>query len=616
MPANPISSTILLSDNSNDNLEAKSDNVYSAVNYDKKLTTRATFALNKKKHMNNLKKDAVIEDYQVTFNNFNENVNIKCSSGFFLAVANPALLVLAKESFDVSRINNMDIQCMNNRISLDICDLQINNVYFFNIVDPTDKVIIANVTIHCHITTKLIQLQGSKVIGGEKAPVWFFHNILKETFKKESENRKDQIVNVNKIIINNRSKTVSNGECNLCEKTYKTEVGLQKHKSAKHKSDKPLSDKKRTVTEVGEDSDEDYSPPQKTVALGTPPQKCLRSSSNENSFPSLCNLNKSPGDPPFIDPGGNTGNKSGSENNLLRITYQPFEEEIGYIDKTNDLQKHDGENHEADVTDVLASQLESCSLNAGAETFKPKKTTIDILNPFSDPANIASKQKFPSNSKRQKSSNINSQNPESEFLMTALNSCKSTIAQQEIEIKRLKESLELRNMRIMNLEEQLSSAVKYHAARPNLNEENVSDIVKVDEPRRDVERKSSEEPGHNGANTSSEHSNSDTTNCNCVDKVSEIEQRLSLLSFKMDNVILAQRPQPVNININNPPASVTIPSSTVEEKSEDSLPVKLSRRQSRNNKKKLKKEIMKEIDDDFMSLPEHEVNNLDDQTNY
>ena len=68
--------------------------------------------------------------------------------------------------------------------------------------------------------------------------------------------------------------------------------------------------------------------------------------------------------------------------------------------------------------------------------------------------------KFPNNSIRQRSSNILSIDPEKEFLTASLDSCQSTIVQQETEIKRLKETLDIRNKKILQLQEQVGHAAE------------------------------------------------------------------------------------------------------------------------------------------------------------
>ena len=74
---------------------------------------------------------------------------------------------------------------------------------------------------------------------------------------------------------------------------------------------------------------------------------------------------------------------------------------------------------------------------------------------------------YPSTNTRQRSSNINETNPETEFQRTALNTLRSTVSQQEVEIKRLNECLEVRNKRIMNLEAQVGHASDLFADRNN-----------------------------------------------------------------------------------------------------------------------------------------------------
>ena len=72
---------------------------------------------------------------------------------------------------------------------------------------------------------------------------------------------------------------------------------------------------------------------------------------------------------------------------------------------------------------------------------------------------------FPARLQRQRTSNITVENPELEFQKTALNTCRSTIAQQESEIKRQKEALDIRNKRILQLEAHVDHASEFVAAR-------------------------------------------------------------------------------------------------------------------------------------------------------
>ena len=246
-------------------------------------TRHAAFALNHAKQLKNLRKDAVIEDFDIVINNHEENVNIKCSSGFYLEVASPGLLSLANQTAGSSIvIQNLKIKCCNSKNSLDTANLLINSTYFFDLADNSGH-LLGRVTVHCHVTTKVVQLQGSKLVNGMKAPVWFLNNVLMNTFLRESSVRSDKINQINQDILRTDSAEIP---CKLCDKTYKTATGLQRHIQTKHEQVTRQSDtadnrilRKRRIPV---DSQE-YSPPAKALALDispvTPPVKLSLSSS-------------------------------------------------------------------------------------------------------------------------------------------------------------------------------------------------------------------------------------------------------------------------------------------------------------------------------------------------
>ena len=232
----------------------------------------AGFALNRVKQTKNLIKDTNVQDYDMVRNNHDENVNVKCSSGFYLEVAHPALLHLAKLSLDqVIIINNVKILCTNTRVSLDDNNLLVNSTYFFNLLENITDYLLGTVTIHCHVTTKLVQLQGSRLISGYKAPVWFFDNVLSNTFMQEAIKKKTRIELAHKKI-NNLSTDSSSNDCTLCDKKYKSISGLQKHLNTKHDghslqlgSDQQSRKRKSTSLCL---ENEELLPPAKSAAIG------------------------------------------------------------------------------------------------------------------------------------------------------------------------------------------------------------------------------------------------------------------------------------------------------------------------------------------------------------
>ena len=116
--------------------------------------------------------------------------------------------------------------------------------------------------------------------------------------------------------------------------------------------------------------------------------------------------------------------------------------------------------HEATSSEVINHEnfppLASAHLNPAASIFIPTQSTSNLL---SQP------RKEPNYSIRQRSSNIPVDNPEHEFQKTALDACRSTIAQQEAEIKKLNEGMDVRNKRILQLENQVGVATSYLSSR-------------------------------------------------------------------------------------------------------------------------------------------------------
>ena len=234
-------------------------------------TRQAGFALNRTKQLDNLTKDTDIMNYDMVANNFNENVNVKCNSGFYIQVASPALHSLAKQTCDPQSlvINNIKIKCSNSRISLDNHNLMVNSTYFFDLLEASTDIVLGKVTVHCHVTTKVVQLQGSRVIDGTKAPVWFFTHVLENTFARESS---EKGVSISKT--NNDINSLASYNCTLCDKKYKTPAGLQRHTQTKHEAIPgdtfPSSDTRVLRKRRCPDSSTiDYGPPLKTVALGS-----------------------------------------------------------------------------------------------------------------------------------------------------------------------------------------------------------------------------------------------------------------------------------------------------------------------------------------------------------
>ena len=173
------------------------------------------YGLSRTRQTNNLKRDAVLQNYRIDVNDNDKNVNLRCNSGFFLKVASPLLHSLAQQTTTPLTIANVSVTCSNTREALDKLSLLVNNVYFFLLYDldkPSKAAI--KVTVHSHVTQHCVQLQGSDAIDGVKAPLWFTHNILLNAFDKGAATHQAAISIVNNQINHMPSSTPSCVSCN------------------------------------------------------------------------------------------------------------------------------------------------------------------------------------------------------------------------------------------------------------------------------------------------------------------------------------------------------------------------------------------------------------------
>ena len=135
----------------------------------------------------------------------------------------------------------------------------------------------------------------------------------------------------------------------------------------------------------------------------------------------------------------------------------------------------------ASISQPTNSRLASTSLPQGSSSITTLSTarqnpvtsvppddateTVPLTRDKDDPRNTDQPQRFPSNAIRQRKSNIAVLEPEKEFQKATIDACRSTITQQEAELKRLKESLDIRNGKIMQLESQVGLATSHLSRR-------------------------------------------------------------------------------------------------------------------------------------------------------
>ena len=96
---------------------------------------QASFTMNHDKQAKTIKKNALLDSaFSVEINNYDQNVNILCNSGFFAKIVLPAMTSLANQcSDDDLTINQVSIKCTSNRSGLDHNNINYNSVQSYSL---------------------------------------------------------------------------------------------------------------------------------------------------------------------------------------------------------------------------------------------------------------------------------------------------------------------------------------------------------------------------------------------------------------------------------------------------------------------------------------------------
>ena len=187
---------------------------------------RHSFTLNREKQAANVVHDSSIEDFEITVNNQDTNVNIKCSSGFYASVARPAMSSFMQgTNFYVGAVS---IQCGHVAFNRDVTGVEESRVLHLQL---TTSVVSANVTVTLHHTTRLVQIQGgTKMPNKYKAATWFLESYVRQKFEYQAGVQKYDISKFNKAIRDMFSNVSTNitteaskdHSCAHCDKTFKS----------------------------------------------------------------------------------------------------------------------------------------------------------------------------------------------------------------------------------------------------------------------------------------------------------------------------------------------------------------------------------------------------------
>ena len=356
------------------------------------------------------------------------NVSIDFNSGVYLSAVKPVL-----EEIDIgwkTEVLSTIISCddLSNRSESSGRNVSSKLVlYLAETSNPSTKL---KVVIHFYHTSSTVQVQGSSLLScGINSPVWLVKNFIEPLATKHATNNSATIEAINTNI-----RQSNPCFCSHCKDPITTTASLPKdqelscNKCGKH-FHKKCTDRKRTT-------------------------------GNWRRSPWFCQQC-------LVGPQPLPNDQFSEDSPSLNPTAQIFQPQLGPPPQETTSQSISIE--QADISQELEASHHNHPLQGfqqvAAQTATDRFRASSQPIPGSSNNNHSNNPVFPTNSVRQRGTNINTDNPEAEFQKTALSACRSTITQQETELKRLKEVVDIRNKRIMQLEAQIGHAADFISAR-------------------------------------------------------------------------------------------------------------------------------------------------------
>ena len=374
-----------------------------------------SYEINKQKQTERLQNNAVKAPFTIETKDIRNvdgyscamNVNVTCNAGVYITAIKPTLEIIQEgwtaniADFTVT-CSNISERCDSSKTLL-VCTqvtLLINHKS-----DPSQT----KAVLHLYHTDNKVQVQGGYLpLSGTSSASWLVKNLIEPLAFSHAESNKDNIEGMNRAILSDTS-----FPCESCKSPVSTGSKYVRDQAIKCNNCGKGFHKKCTNRKGQRGSSWQKSPWHCNSCI-------LGVSSIKNKSP-LTHNNSQDSQPFNQATTGITGGVPAILSSVQSVTLSP--------------------------------QSSSSPMNPEVAEFVPP-CTITI------PSN--SKQKYPSNAVRQKSSNICGDNPEKEFLSTALDACRSTIVQREVELKSLKEALDIRNKKILQLQSQVEFAATQH----------------------------------------------------------------------------------------------------------------------------------------------------------
>ena len=360
------------------------------------------------------------------------NAMLDFNAGVYISAVKPALAVI-KEGWK-SDIAGVCLFC--DKVSERTDNTNIHKVSTQLTLVLTSDHSLSKLVLHFYHTVDKVQIQGASLVQGKPSVVWLVDALIKPLTESHIEVNRD-IINV----INDEILTSRLIQCTSCDKNVDPQ--------AQQPRDQPIICKQ---------------------CGNTYHKKCSNRShmrSNWKKDPWYCNRC-------ILGEGTAQSNEHQSTLHTGHLQLDqpcpvPQDEEGSVIEVAN------ASPMALNDTDIIALPT---TLNPGAAHFVSQHSeeatqSTTIQQSPKGP-------RFARSLARQRGTNVNVEDPEKEFLKTAVDSCRSTIVQQESEIKRLKETMEIRNKRIIDLEAEIGFAANNLASRKAQQGTEVQDVRVMD----------------------------------------------------------------------------------------------------------------------------------------
>ena len=420
-----------------------------------------SYSLNPMQQSRRLLNNAQKSPMEITLNNFKTlngkyvptNAHIECNAGTYISAVKPVLAAI-----DIGwkhDLPDVTIACIDVSPRYDISGRLVSSKLVLML--STRSGASAKTVLHFYHTSNSIQIQGSSLMPeGISSAAWLVKYFVEPLAQNHISSNLDTIKEINNHIIRSHCSSIpAYTHCQACKDVFNPTAPLAKDRSLTCDKCGKMFHKKC--------SDRRSSTHNWAKKPWFCPQCILGESSQTTHHYQAIDRNPNAG--PDIAPP-----------NILTTQQRPA---LEYADNASivhiagdgpdcggDAAPHPNEGgplHQADGE-------HPSDLNPAALPFHSPTNTISEITSTHCPPTIVSEPptvRFPSSNTRQRSSNIAVADPEKEFQKTALDSCRATIATQEAELRKLSESLDIRNKKIIQLEGQISHAASNISARPD-----------------------------------------------------------------------------------------------------------------------------------------------------